>query len=203
MSTERHSRDVDFLFEVGSLRHIERGWKQMLQTNVANDAEHTFRVQFIALLLARMEGKPFDEGLLLKMALVHDLAETRTLDHAHLHRAYIEMDEHKAVDHILRDTSLEDLKETLSLYEKREAYEAQLVKDADNLDIDLELKELESLGNSLASAWRRNPNNRPIVRTKKLYTESAKLIWDTIQNREPYQWHMEDNDWLQKNHSAK
>jgi len=46
------SRDLELLFEIGSLRHICSGWRQHLATDCANDLEHTVRVAFLALALA-------------------------------------------------------------------------------------------------------------------------------------------------------
>ncbi len=37
----KYSRDVELLFEVGSLRYMSRGWIQHLATHCANDLEHT------------------------------------------------------------------------------------------------------------------------------------------------------------------
>ena len=51
-----NKRDLELLFEIGSLRHIQRGWRQHLATNCANDLEHTVRVAFLALIIARREG---------------------------------------------------------------------------------------------------------------------------------------------------
>jgi len=45
-------RDVEFLFEVGTLRLIDRTWRQFGGANFANVAEHTFRVMWIAALIA-------------------------------------------------------------------------------------------------------------------------------------------------------
>ena len=74
-----NTRDIEFLFEVGSLRNVQRGWRQHFGLDVANNLEHTFRVMVLALMIARKEGVK-DEEKVMKMALVHDLAETRTVD---------------------------------------------------------------------------------------------------------------------------
>lgn len=48
-------KDIDFLFEIGSLRSIARTWNEFLGKDVANVAEHTIRVAWIALTLAKYE----------------------------------------------------------------------------------------------------------------------------------------------------
>jgi hypothetical protein len=78
-------------------------------------------------------------------------------------------------------------------YEDRDSIEAKIVKDADNLDVDMELKELDEQGSKLPAKW---ATNRKLVRDEKLYTESAKKIWDAIQTSDPSSWHMNNNKWI-------
>lgn len=187
------NRDIDFLYEIASLRNVPRGWRQHLGFDVASDLEHTFRLIWLALLISRME-KQGDENLIIKMALVHDVAETRTSDHSYVQKVYVTADESRAADDMFKGTMFGDLREVLSRYEKRDSVEAKIVKDADNLDIDLELKEIEELGSKLPGKWEKA--NRRMVRDQKLYTESAKKIWDEIQTSDPSNWHRNMNKWI-------
>ena len=50
------SRDLEFLYELGSLRNMQRGCRQHLGVDCANDLEHTMRVVFLALAIGRREG---------------------------------------------------------------------------------------------------------------------------------------------------
>ena len=185
------SRDIEFLFEVGSLRNIPRAWIQHLGVSVSSNLEHTMRVVFLALLIARREGKG-DENTILRMALVHDLPETRTADLAYVHKVYSKTDEARAARDLFAGTSFPDLEKILMQYEKRDSIEAKIVKDADNLDIDLELKEFEEQGHKLPAKWR---TMRTMVRDKKLYTKTAKKLWDELQKSNVAQWHMDANKW--------
>ena len=65
-------RDIEYLFEISSLRNQARGWTQQTGMKCASVLEHTVRVIFLALLLARKEGVKNEEKIM-KMALVHDL----------------------------------------------------------------------------------------------------------------------------------
>ena len=79
-------------------------------------------------------------------------------------------------------------KEFISLwkeYEKRDSIEAKIVKDADFLDIDLEIKEQEVRGNKIGDGWK----NMRLKIFKKLYTKTAKEIWKAIQTSNPHDWH--------------
>jgi len=193
MKKMSNERDIDFLYEIGSLRNVPRGWRQHLGFDVASDLEHTYRLIWLAIIISRME-KMGDESKIIKMALVHDVAETRTSDLSYVQKVYVKADEHKAADDMFAGTIVADYRKTIEEYESRDSIEAKIVKDADNLDIDLELKEIEELGSKLPGKW--TQNNRKLVREQKLYTESAKKLWDEIQTSDPSNWHRNMNKWL-------
>jgi putative hydrolase of HD superfamily len=154
---------------------------------------HTFRVIFLALILARAEGVK-DEEKIMKMALVHDVAESRTNDHHYVHSVYVKSDEARASEDTFSGTSLADLNSKyLHEYEQRKTIEAKIVKDADNLDIDFELREMEERGHKLPKKFLKF---RKLVRDEKLYTKSAKKIWDLNQKSDPSSWHLKANKWV-------
>lgn len=194
-------RDVDLLFEVGSLRNIPRAWQQILSGRVQNISEHTFRMLLIAWIIALEEKADVDK--VIKMSLIHDIGESRTTDIAFMHRDYVERHEELAEGDIFKDTTLE--KETVKLfkeYNKRETLEAKIVKDADNLDVDLELKELAKIGDTGAISMQKD--HRPTVRAKKLYTKTAKRMWDDIQKTDANAWHRKlTGKWVKNKKGAK
>jgi putative hydrolase of HD superfamily len=182
-------KDVNLLFELGTGRLVDRTWKQYLMPNVANLVEHTFRVQWLALLIAKMEGIT-DEARLGKialMALQHDMSELRTGDVAYVSRQYTERHEDMAMEDIFSGTTLSEL--VLPLWKEssaKESMEAKIVKDADNLDCDLELREMEAAGHQAKRFL--VEENRQYVFEQKLYTESAKKLWKSIYSTDPFDW---------------
>ncbi len=191
-------RDIEFMYEIGSLRNVQRGWRQHLGVDCANDLEHTMRVAWLSLALARREKElnpesQIDENLIMKMALVHDLAETRVSDHSYIQKVYVEADEERAADDLFADTSLTDFRRVLAVYQARESLESKLVKDADNLDVDLELRELDEQGHKLPGKWMGFRNK---VVNEKLYTQAAKDFWHGLQSSNPASWHMNANKWV-------
>lgn len=186
-------KELNLLFEIGSLRNLQRGWRQHFGVDVANILEHSFRVMYLALILARME-KVKDEEKILKMILVHDIAETRTTDLSYVQKVYVKTDEERAAREMFEGTLLEDLEDNiLKEYEERKSIESRIVKDADNLDVDIELKELETRGHKLPLKWQKF---RKKVRDEKLYTKSAKKLWDLIRKSDSENWHMSINKWV-------
>ncbi len=187
------SRDLAFLFEIGTLRNVQRIWKQYIGLDVANVLEHTIRVIFLALLIARKE-KVKNEEKIIKMALIHDLAETRVSDHMYVHKMYVTADEERAAADLFKGTFFDDMrKDILHEYEARKTIESKIVKDADNLECDLEMKELEARG---SAAPKKMALSRKIIRDGRLYTKSAKKIWDEIQKADVHSWHTSAEEWF-------
>ena len=194
-------RDIELLYEIGGLRRVPRAWQQVLTHRVANISEHIFRMTFIAWTLAMEEGA--DVSKVIKMVLAHDVAESRATDIAFMHRNYVTRNEDLAIEHIFTDTTIEkEVRELLHEYEERKTLESKIVKDADNLDVDLELREHSRLGDPVAENMR--TTHRPTVRSEKLYTESAKRMWDKIQESNPDSWHQGlTESWIKNKNSAK
>lgn len=200
MPTKKFSKDLDFLYEIGSIRHLVRTWTQFVRSDVANVTEHIYRVIWIALVIAKHE-KNVNTEKLMKMALVHDITESRTGDAHYLSRQYVERREEMAIDDIMKDTSLDE--EFINLwneYEKKESIEAKIVKDADNLDVDLELNELP-IDKRLRAGFQ---HIRAQAIHKKFYTKTAEKMWLEIQSSNPHDWHLKGRnrfvagDWKKK-----
>lgn len=184
-------RDTELLFEIGCMRYLPRSWRRFFNPDVANNTEHTFRVIWIALMLAEYEKKGNKEKIL-KMGLIHDLTESRTGDVDYLSRQYVERKEIKAINDVLKNTILEkELSALWREYEQRKCIEAQMVKDADSLDVELELVEQKQCSHSLGVLW--NSQRRKIVYSK-LYTESAKKFWRAIHSSKIHDWHVNANN---------
>ena len=193
------ARDLELLYEIGSLRNVPRGWRQHLGMDCASVLEHTVRVVWLALLIARGEGVT-DEAKVMKMALLHDLAESRTSDLSYVQKVYVHEDETRAVQDTLSGTSLADLTAVAEEFHRRDSREAKIVKDADNLDIDLELRELEERGSKLPAKWQ---GFRKMIREEKLYTQAAKRLWDQLQTVDASSWHLAANKWLKLPNAGK
>jgi len=181
------SADVNFLFEMGNIRLIDRMWRRFHNVHFANLAEHHFRVYWIAMAIAAHEAEA-DPAKVGKLAMVHDLAESRAGDVDYLARQYVVRNEELAIKDMLAGTGFEH--EILGLweeYEKKDSLEAKIVKDADNLDVDFELAEQAVSGDPLQLKWQ---NNRRFVAEEKLYTATAKQMYQQLLAADPHAWHV-------------
>jgi putative hydrolases of HD superfamily len=180
-------RNLEFLYEIGSLRHLQRTWVQFLTPNFANITEHTFRVMWLALIIANGEDVKNHEKIM-KMALVHDITESRAADVHYLKRQYVDNNESLAIEDMFQDTNLAgEFIDVWKEYEKRKCLEAKIVKDADNIDVNLELKEQEATGNILYNTWKEMRDENVYNR---LFTKSAREIWQQITDSNPHDWHL-------------
>jgi putative hydrolase of HD superfamily len=194
-------RDVEFLFEIGALRLIPRQWQRFHLPFVANLTEHHYRVMWLALLIAAREKKGNTEKIM-KMALVHDIAESRTGDVDYLARQYVDRHERKALEHMLDKTPFKkEFLEIFDEYEARKTIEAKIVKDADYLDVDLDLMEQGDTGHSLQKHWTKQRNEVG----KKLFTKAAQQLQKEIRSANPHDWHIKSpynrlngGDWSKK-----
>jgi len=146
-------RIADFLFEVGMLKRTPRtGW-QFLGSGAESVAEHSFRSAMIAYALAKADGG-IDLGKVLKMALFHDVPEARTGDLNYMNQKYATVDEPRAVADMAAGLPFgEEIIELMREFTGQETPEARLVRDADNLEMLLQLKEHLDVGNKNAADW--------------------------------------------------
>ena len=182
--------DINFLYEMSCLKHKIRDWEHLLGVSMANHAEHIFHVAWIALIIAKHEGVNNTDKIL-KLALVHDVSESRSVDVSYLTRQYVTRHEDQAIKDTFSKVSIGQEFITLwKEYELRESIESQIVKDADNLDVDMELKEQAMTGLQISRYWQ---EMRDHVAKTKLYTQTAKRMYQQIKHSNPYNWHLENN----------
>lgn len=150
-SSRRMSCLANFLFEVGMLRKTPRTGYQFLGSGAENVAEHSFRTAVIGYVLAVLTGA--DAYKTMGMALFHDLHEARIGDFNYVNRIYNSRKATLALEHALQGTGLDELMPWWHELEASESLEARLVHDADQLDLILNLKQEQDLGNPYAGKW--------------------------------------------------
>ncbi|RLB11244.1 MAG: phosphohydrolase [Deltaproteobacteria bacterium] len=191
-------RLVKFLFEVGILKKTPRTGYRFLGTGDESVASHSFRTAVIGYCLCSDGAVNVDREKVVLMCLFHDIAEARTGDHNYVYQKYVIADEEKALNDQLKDLPFADeIKSLLEEFNKAETEEAKLAKDADQLDLILELKTQLDLGNKNAKEW-------IDYAIKRLHTEKAKEIAQQIINTHMSEWWFtKDSDWWIKGNRKK
>jgi putative hydrolases of HD superfamily len=190
-------RLADFFFEVGMLRKTPRTGYQFLGTGAENVAEHSFRTAVIGYVLARRTGA--DPAKTALLCLFHDLHEARTGDFNYVNRLYNKCDRTLALEHATAGTGLAE--DILPLWEELEAVgtpEALLAQDADQLDLILNLKEQQDLGNTYAKKWLD-------CALKRLRTDEAIQLANTIAETDHSDWWFlgPDESWWSRRNGEK
>jgi putative hydrolase of HD superfamily len=182
-------RAIEFLFEAGMLKKTPRTGYQFLGSGGESVADHSFRTAVIGYVLASLEPSA-DRNKVVHMCLFHDFAEARTGDHNYMNKKYVKVNENTAIEQSVR--GLDFAKEILSLtreFNTCDTIEARLSKDADQLDLIMELKEQQDLGNPNAEDW-------ISFAIKRLITETAKELAEEILTTHSTDWWFDKNtDW--------
>ena len=165
VTTMKANRTIDFLSELIRLKSLPRtGWLLRGVRDVESIADHSFCVAVIAMIIAdraKSLAMKIDVERVLRMALLHDLAEVRTGDLPSTIKPYFEQAALQAADEKAAQEILAPLgalgRQYLELrheYETRESLESRIVKAADKIDLLLQAREYEKGGaNNLAEFW--------------------------------------------------
>src|SRR3989338_9023156 len=132
---------LKLLFEAGVLTRMKRtGPFHVGMTTHETIAAHCYRHMLLAYFLAQEEAA--DAGKVLKMGLVADLPETRTLDLTFLEKRYVTANEAAALADQRRGVKgAEEPQQLGEEYKKKETIEAKVARDADMLEALIEAKE--------------------------------------------------------------
>ena len=175
---------TNFLFEVGMLKRTPRSGYQFLGTGRESVAEHSFRTAIIGYVLSLHETGA-DSHRTILLCLMHDLHEARTGDLNYVNKRYVQVDEDRAICDLSDDLPFGDaIVDLTQEFNAGQSIEARLARDADQLDLILELKEQQDLGNKYAPEWLR-------FAVQRLQSESAKDMARDILNTDSTEWWFE------------
>lgn len=173
-------RIAKLFFEAGQLKRLPRsGWFFAGVENPESVAGHSWRTALIGLFLAKMENA--DENRVVKMCLLHDLAETRTGDINRVNDRYIEdKGESRAFEDMLGFDS--EVLGIVSEYDGKKSKESVIAKDADLLEVLVQAKEYIEFGSPKSVVnWMKNAR-------AGLKTKSAKDLANKIGSMDPTSW---------------
>ena len=174
-------RIADLLFEARMLKEIPRSGFQFLGAGRESVAEHVYAAAFTAYVLSQL-SPDVDALKLISMCLVHDLAEARIGDLNSVNKAYVHPDEPRAVADAIRGLPFgEQLKALIEEYNAGVSPEARLARDADQISLILELKDLDDIGYRPPQDWLPHVLGR-------LQTETGKTLAAAIMSTRRDNW---------------
>ncbi len=75
MKTDNLLKQISFIKEIDKLKYIQRKTRLFNSDRNENDAEHSWHLAMMAIVLAEHSDKPIDVLKVLKMVLIHDIVE--------------------------------------------------------------------------------------------------------------------------------
>lgn len=183
---ERIKKLAIFLIELRALKFIPRASFCYLKGPIKeNIIEHCFFTTLIGWTLAKLEGA--DEDKVIKMCLLHDMAETRGGERSLINKFYAQtLDELRIVKEISKADNLEDF-EIVPIFKEfwgQKTKEAQLAQDADILSQMMWEKECLDIGNKKAQKW-------IDFSLSRLKTKSGKKLGKIVKETDSDDWWME------------
>ena len=140
-----------FFEKVLELKNVPReGWKEKLEIhNPESVADHSYSTTVISMILSDMKG--LDSEKIIKMALLHDLAESIIGDITPEHITKNEkiIKENHAIKQILKNlpnTIAESYFEIWNEYQKNSSQESRLLHDIDKLEMAFQAKFYQNKG---------------------------------------------------------
>lgn len=140
MDKERLKKQLEFIIEVDKLKQIYRQTLLMDGSRNENDAEHSWHLALMAMVLQEYSPKKdLDITKVLKMLLIHDLVEIYAGDtfcydeKANLNKNQRELEAAERLFNILPPDQSQEFRDLWDEFEKRETHEALFAASLDRI----------------------------------------------------------------------
>ncbi|EEI90263.1 HD domain protein [Sphingobacterium spiritivorum ATCC 33300] len=172
-------KQIDFIKEIDKIKYIQRKTKLFNSDRNENDAEHSWHLALMAIVLAGHSNEKIDLLKVLKMVLIHDIVEIDAGDTFiyDMQKNHSNTDEERrAANRIFGLLPLEQGEELIAVWEEFEAGETPEAKFARAMD---RLEPLLQNSSNNGGTWNEPGVNYTKVYTKKsIIKEGAEKIWE-------------------------
>lgn len=182
MDNERLKKQMDFILEMDKMKSIMRQTYLANGERKENDAEHSWHLALMAVLLKEYANEEVDLAKVIPMVLLHDLVEidagdTYAYDQAGL--ATQRARETKAADRIFGMLPKDQGTKLRNLWEEFEAYETAEAKFAHVLDNCQPLLLNDASG---GKSWKEHTVHKSQIYKRNEHTaEGSREIWEYMQ----------------------
>ncbi|MGJ1269784.1 HD domain-containing protein [Sphingobacterium spiritivorum] len=172
-------KQIDFIKEIDKIKYIQRKTKLFNSDRNENDAEHSWHLALMAIVLAGHSNEKIDLLKVLKMVLIHDIVEIDAGDTFiyDMQKNHSNTDEERrAANRIFGMLPVEQGEELIAVWEEFEAGETPEAKFARAMD---RLEPLLQNSSNNGGTWNEPGVNYTKVYTKKsIIKEGAEKIWE-------------------------
>ncbi|MEN5233110.1 HD domain-containing protein [Sphingobacterium faecium] len=179
MDLKNLQQQIDFIKEIDKIKYIQRKTKLFNSDRNENDAEHSWHLAMMAIILAEHSNEPIDILKVVKMVLIHDIVEidagdTFIYDTQKNHtNTYEERLAAKRIFGLLPQKQAEGLIEIWEEFEAGLTHEAKFARAMDRLE-----PLLQNTSNN-GGTWNEfDINYSKVYDKKKIIDEGSKTIWD-------------------------
>jgi 5'-deoxynucleotidase YfbR-like HD superfamily hydrolase len=171
-------QQIDFIKEIDKVKYIQRKTKLFNSDRHENDAEHSWHLAMMAMVLAEHSNEPIDVLKVLKMVLIHDIVEidagdTFLFDTKKNHSNTDE--ELKAARRIFGKLPEKQATDFIAIWEEFEAFETAEAKFARSIDhFEPMLQNASNNGGTWAEF---NVPYDTVIEKKKVMKDGTETIW--------------------------
>lgn len=183
MQQNKLLQQIDFIKEIDKIKYIQRKTKLFHSNRNENDAEHSWHLAMMTLVLAEHSNEPIDVLKVLKMVLIHDIVEIDAgdtfiydtqKDHCNT------KEERKAANRIFGLLPKEQANEFIDIWEEFETGETAEAKFARTMD---RLEPLLQNVSNEGGTWREyGVHYDKVFEKKKSMEEGSAVIWNYTKN---------------------
>jgi putative hydrolase of HD superfamily len=183
MATNNLLRQINFIKEIDKIKYIQRKTKLFNSDRNENDAEHSWHLAMMTIVLAEHADFPIDILKVLKMVLIHDIVEidagdTFIYDTTKSHSNTDE--ERKAANRIFGMLPKEQGDELISVWEEFESGKTNEAKFAKSMDRFEPL--LQNTSNNGGTWAEFGVSYNKVYEKKKVIKDGSSSIWDYAEN---------------------
>lgn len=176
---DRLLKQIDFIKEIDKIKYVQRRTKLFNSNRPENDAEHSWHLAMMVLVLAEHSNETLDIVKTLKMVLIHDIVEidagdTFIYDAVKAHSNTEE--ERLAAERIFGLLPPGQAEEFIAIWEEFEAgktKEARFARSVDRLQ-----PLLQNLSNNGGTWTEFGIDYEKVYQKKKVIKQGSQLLWD-------------------------
>ena len=179
MNTEDLLHQIAFIKEIDKVKYIQRKTKLFNSDRNENDAEHSWHLALMAIVLAEHSNEPIDVLKVVKMVLIHDIVEIDAGD-IFLYDSEVNHDntdeERIAANRIFGLLPEKQAQDFISIWEEFEAGETNEAKFARSMD---RLEPLLQNTSNNGGTWKEfDVPYKKVYEKKSVIKEGSKTLWN-------------------------
>jgi len=183
MISDNLLKQIAFIKEIDKVKYIQRKTKLFNSDRNENDAEHSWHLAIMAVVLAEHSNENIDVLKVIKMLLIHDIVEIDAGDTFiyDTQKNHTNTDEERLAANrifgLLPEAQAEELIEIWEEFEAGETKEAKFAKSMDRLE-----PLLQNTSNNGGTWAEFGVDYDKVYNKKKVIKEGSEVIWDYAEN---------------------